>query len=132
MSLERLERDEHGFESVVGGDGDSVGIERVDQATGWAVYSGCDGEDPTFVAFFARRDMAELYIKACQADSDADWYMTDPDLAPAVLDDREILVANHFDNAKGAEAVILVNRSRHEPGLSDFDVERFREEARGG
>lgn len=106
----------------VDGEG-TVEVVSVTEPTGWAIFTGCDGEDPTFHAFFADLDDAERYVSMC-ADPDSDSYMCDPDIAPAIVNNRTILVGNHFDRAVGAEAVIKAS------GLTDFDVVGLRAEAR--
>lgn len=42
---------------------DTPGIELRD-AVGWAVFTGSEGEDPSFHAWFAQRPTAEAYVKA--------------------------------------------------------------------
>ncbi len=95
-------------------------IETVDARPGWAVFTGCDGEEPHFHAFFATRADAEQYLKFCDADPDSDAYLCDPDIAPAVAD---IIAANHFDYAEGAAAVV---EAAH---LTVHEAEDFRAEA---
>jgi hypothetical protein len=74
---------------------DGVLIETEDEPVGWAVYSGIDGEVPTFVAYFADEKRAEEYIAAVTADSDADWWMCDPGMVPAAIEGGRIFAANH-------------------------------------
>jgi hypothetical protein len=50
-------------EGVTFGPLDTPGIELRD-AVGWAVFTGSEGEDPSFHAWFAQRATAEAYVKA--------------------------------------------------------------------
>jgi hypothetical protein len=102
---------------------DDVNIETQDDRTGWALFTGSEGEDPTFVAFFQHRSMAESYIEACSKDSDAPWYLFEPCIAPAVVTADGILVANHYDLLLGAKALAK------KAGLSDYHSKRLRQEA---
>lgn len=81
-------------------------VEHHEASAGWAVFSGCEGDTPTLVAFFLRRSDAEDYIAACTADFDADWWLCDPDIAPAAMVADGLLIANCSDFFAGAEAVI--------------------------
>jgi len=80
-------------------------IEHIDQPTGWAVFTGCEGEDPSFHAYFATLEGAELFLKACR-NPDSDTYLCDPTIVPAALVDGEIVIANHCIDVEGAEAVV--------------------------
>jgi hypothetical protein len=96
-----------------------VNIESVGEAHGWAVYTRCEGDDPQFVAFFSVRQMAELYVRACQQDSDADWWLGcegDVQIVPAILDAEgpRILAANHYDDRVG---ILALARGR----LNDYE-----------
>lgn len=105
MNEKVIKRDEHGLNPRVNG----VGIEEVQGRTGWAVFTGCDGEDAFFRAFFGTRDEARGYVDLClKLDADHDMHLSDGDVCvvPAAIVDGQIIAAKHFDDREGAEAVI--------------------------
>jgi hypothetical protein len=66
-------------------------------ATGWAVYTRCEGDDPQFMAFFPERSHADAFMRRGMADSDSDdWLGCDGDVqvVPAALTHEGILAAN--------------------------------------
>ena len=96
-----IERDEHGHPKSI----NEVDLEEVTERTGWAVFTGCEGETAHFHAFFASREDAYAYITSRECtDHDSDRYLCDPGVAPAVLADGSIIAANHYDDVKGARA----------------------------
>jgi hypothetical protein len=114
-----LERDEHGHPKDIG----EVTIEEVQQRTGWALFTGCDGEVAHFHAFFACKADAERYIEHCQKDTEGDEYMCDPGLAPAAVIDGHIVAANHYDDELGAGVMVRAS------GVYGEDAERLCKEA---
>jgi hypothetical protein len=116
-----------------------VDIEAVDEAYGWAVYTRCEGDDPQFVAYFPARGMAELYVRACQQDSSADWWLGcegDVQIVPAILDTEgpRILAANHYDDRVGILALARGRLNDYERGewLKEIEPATPPDPGRGG
>jgi len=104
-----------------------VEIETVCQHTGWAVFTGADGDEVHFIAYFTSYDRAIDYIAKCKGPDD-EFHLMDGDasVVPAVIDpsDGTIMWANTGDLEKGAEALCI----RH--GIDPYDANRFMAEGR--
>jgi ribosomal protein L37AE/L43A len=105
-----------------------VAVETELQHTGWAVFTGCDGDTVHFVAYFADYRRAQAYIDMCEKlDSESDWKMMDGDasVVPAIIDpeDGAIMWANTGALEQGAEALC----QRH--GIEPYDASVFIKEA---
>jgi hypothetical protein len=105
-----------------------VDIETLCQHTGWAVFSGADGDQVHFIAYFDSYARAAHYIKVCEAlDSESDYRLMlgDAAVVPAVIDpeDGTIMWANTGALEQGAEA--LCKRHSIEP----YDASIFLKEA---
>jgi hypothetical protein len=83
-------------------EGDPDNTESIELNVGWAVMSGCDGEDLHFVAFFRRRDRAIAYEQSCRESTNEDLVLIDCDSAvvPAIVTDGRVLLANSFEERK--------------------------------
>lgn len=102
---------------------EDVKVERYDQRTGWAVFTGCEGDDPTIVAFFFARKMADGYLTATQRDPESDEFLCDPAIAPAAItNDGVIVVANDYRDELCVEAVLQAAE------INDFDATQLRKE----
>ena len=106
-----------------------VVIETELQHTGWAVFTGCEGDEVRFVAYFADYDRAQAYIDMCEKlDSESDYKMMDGDasVVPAIIDpeDGAIMWANTGALEQGAEALC----ARHH--IAPYDASLFAKEAR--
>ena len=67
---------------------------------GWAVYTGCDGEDPRLVGFFPRKEDAELFTNAPDPDDeDGEVYPLDGNnsIELALLTEFGIVTANSYE-----------------------------------
>ena len=71
------EIDEEQHEMV---DGARVILETIPWTSGWALFTGCEGDSPEASAFFLYREDGEAYIRS-RSDPDADNYLCDPDRA---------------------------------------------------
>ena len=101
-----------------------VSLEPVSERVGWAVFTGVEGEEPHFHAFFARREDAARYAfgPASKAGDEEGW-LFDPGIAPAAIIDGEIFAANHYDDELSAGVLLRA------AGVHGEDADRFREEA---
>ena len=75
-------------------------IEREEVRIGWAVVSGCEGEEMHFIAFFAARDRAWDYLPKCRASADDEFYLMDGDttVVPACIDEKgTMLICNSYE-----------------------------------
>ena len=61
---------------------------------GWAVFTGSEGEDPSFRAFFKDEDTARALAEL--RDEDGDPYFFDPYVAPAVTHKGVVYIANDY------------------------------------
>jgi hypothetical protein len=78
-------------------------LEEADVRAGWAVFTGCEGDDPHFHAFFPARVTAERYLATCRSlGPDHDAWLCDADIAPASIVDGRIVTANSFDWVEGS------------------------------
>ena len=85
-------------------------VEQQPSGVGWVVFSGCEGEEPTAVAFFmgsrAKQMAEELRGRRTE---DGDPFIFDGGIAPAVLLSDEpnggLFAANHYDDAAGKAAL---------------------------
>jgi hypothetical protein len=104
---------------------DRVDVEKVDQKTGWALFTGCEGEDAHFVAFFADRERAERYMAFCHKDSDSDDFMHEGDacVVPALVHGGHLCAANRYNAELGIRAIGLLDELRPD------EVEAFLKEA---
>jgi hypothetical protein len=105
-----------------------VDIETLCQHTGWAVFSGAEGDEVHFIAYFDSYARAAHYIKVCETlDSESDYRLMlgDAAVVPAVIDpdDGTIMWANTGALEQGAEA--LCKRHNIEP----YDASVFLKEA---
>ena len=103
-------------------------IETELQHTGWAVFTGCEGDEVHFVAYFADYRRAEDYIESCvKADPESDFKMMDGDasVVPAIIDpeDGAIMWANTGALEQGAAALC----ERH--NIDPYDASVFLKEA---
>lgn len=104
----RLRKPRENFQELYG-----VDVERHGAAPCWAVFSGCEGEDPTLRAvFFGRgaKAMAEAVLEAKDPEEPDEKLVFDGDRAPAFFDDDEdggpgLYVANHVDDAEAIAAL---------------------------
>jgi hypothetical protein len=104
-------------------------IETELQHTGWAVFTGCEGDEVHFVAYFADHQRAQAYIDMCvKLDSESDYKMMDGDasVVPAIIDpdDGAIMWANTGALEQGAEALC----TRY--SIAPYDANAFMAEAR--
>lgn len=77
-----------------------VTVEREGVTPGWAVYSGCEGESPRFVAFFAGADALDLADAMVAATGDA--ALCDGSRTPAIMTTAHgLVIANDFRDADG-------------------------------
>jgi hypothetical protein len=69
---------------------------------GWAVFSGCEGEDPDFVSFFAGADgAAKASALVAMTEDDGEHTIFDGGRAPAFASEKfGIVAANHYDEAE--------------------------------
>jgi hypothetical protein len=93
---------------------DGIEIMRHDAAAGWVVFSGSDGEAPSFRAFFpgcSGQALAERLVQIEVVDGDEFCPLIfDPAIVPALLVsgldvDGGLYHANHHDDAKGIAAM---------------------------
>jgi hypothetical protein len=97
---------------------DGVAIESHERAiAGWAVYSGCEGDDPSLVAFVTRRELADAMLPL--KDADGEVRIFDGCVVPAVLlaDNTAcagLFSSNHFDDERSV--VALAKRFGLDPG----------------
>lgn len=80
---------------------DEAGVELVEpddaEARGFAVWDGCEGEDPRFVAFFVRKDEADGFVEtALNEDGERRFHDHNTDVGLAILTERGIVSANDF------------------------------------
>lgn len=84
---------------------DLVHVEVTDARAGWAVFSGCDGEDPELQAFFPGvrgKDHAARMLTMTIQDGDEQVLLVfDGAHEPALACDLGIVVANHKPDAEG-------------------------------
>jgi hypothetical protein len=76
------------------------GLETVeldsDDADGWAVFTGCEGDSPNFCAFFADKEDAEAFIALPDPEEPECKRLCDPDIVVAVLTEQGVIAANDF------------------------------------
>lgn len=90
-------------------------IDRHHPLTGWAVFSGTNGDDPTLLGYFPVRAHAEAFLAHAE--------LCDPVIVPACLGYTEILTAEAPDDA-GMRAL------DREIMIPPWAMVRWREEAR--
>ena len=96
----------------------------------WAVFTGCEGDDPSLDAIFLGRGAkarAEEYVRAGRERYGSDdereeaLGLCDPQPAPVVLAGAEVLAADHYDDRVAVAA--LVRRLAHDHlELEDWDL----------
>lgn len=115
----------HGLHSAGGVAGEAVttklDLDRVDLELspevgepGWSVFTGCDGEDPKFVGFFLRKEVAELMLTVTNPEDGSLVYSRDGDTAVelAYLTDQGIVTANDYTIKDHAELHERIVRTR--------------------
>lgn len=60
-------------------------VELNQDLTGWAVFTGCEGEDPKMVAWFKHQSDAEEFLKA-GSNPEKDNYLFEPHVTRAHVD----------------------------------------------
>ncbi|HWA29057.1 MAG TPA: hypothetical protein VG734_25630 [Lacunisphaera sp.] len=61
---------------------------------GWAIFTGCEGEDPTFQAFFVDEDTARKCSVMVDPDLPEDALFFDPCVVVAIATEHGIIAAN--------------------------------------
>lgn len=90
------------------------------QLKGWAIFSGCGGEDPTFVAFVSDISYAEAILKARDPDDPSTELVFDATMVPALASEMGIVCAND---------VGIKDHTELEEALGDLWVDRDTERA---
>lgn len=85
-------------------------VEQQSSTVGWMVFSGCEGEEPTLVAFFMGPRAKELAEELHgRRDEDGNQFIFDPGIAPAALvsevGEGGLFAANHYDDDEGKAAL---------------------------
>jgi hypothetical protein len=84
-------------------------------ALGYAVFSGCDGEVPSFVAFFTNEETAEALCAMAHPEEPEHKLVFDSAIVPAVLTPHGIVASNDFevdDHAKLRALIAFTLKSR--------------------
>lgn len=89
----------------------------------WAVFSGCEGDDPTLVAIFfgkGAKETAEAFSEEAgklyrgnDHDADGPLALCDPQPAPVILGSAEIFACDDYDDVRAARDLIA-SRSDHD------------------
>lgn len=64
---------------------------------GWAIFTGSEGDDPSFCGFFADRDDAEAAIALLDPDDAACPRFCDPVVVEAVLTEHGLVCSNDYE-----------------------------------
>lgn len=73
----------------------SISFEVERELRGWALYTGCEGDSPSFYGFFSRKEDADAL--AVMRDVNGDPLCFDPCVVPAVLTEHGLVAANDFE-----------------------------------
>ncbi len=116
MSVVRIrdtEPPDESWDEEVTVDGEEVVVGRIADEAGWAVFSGCEGETPDFIAFFAGpggKALAEALVEAKTPDGEK--VVFDGACGPAVLESAlglpgGLFASNHYDEEIGIKALCV-------------------------
>lgn len=73
------------------------GLETVEPCDGFAIFTGKDGEDPSFAAFFLHREDADAALASKDESDDGAARYFDACITEAVLTEGGIIAANDFE-----------------------------------
>lgn len=64
---------------------------------GWGIYSGCEGEDPSFVGFIVHEDTAQEIVRSASANGEFEQIVFDGQTMPAILTEYGVVTSNDYE-----------------------------------